>query len=100
MNIKSIALIMDLSSLNRCMSVNTCSKCIFYDSYGINSCNVGVLLKNNSFVDWYDHRVIGILFNHCYQNTCKKCIFKGKNLVNGCNRISITKNVITQKWRT
>lgn len=100
MNIKSIALIMDLSSVNRCMSVNTCSKCIFYDSYSVR-CSVGILLKNNDFVDWYDRRILGILFNHCYQFTgCKKCMFKGKSLVNGCNRISITKNVRTQKWRT
>lgn len=97
MNIKSIALIMDLSSLNRCMSVNTCSKCIFYDSY----CMVGALLKNNDFVDWYDRRVVDIMFNHCFQFTgCKKCMFKGKNIFGRCNRVSITKNVIAQKWRT
>ena len=100
MNIKSIVLIMDLSSLNRCMSVSTCSKCIFYDSYNIH-CKVGILLKNNDFVDWYDRRVVGIMLDHCYQFAgCKKCMFKGKNIFDRCNRVSITKNVIKQKWRT
>lgn len=97
MKVKTMALVVDLSALNRCMTIQKCNDCDFF-----NGIRCKVAEWGDKFISsLYDKNIMDQLNEYCTEDQdhdcCDDCIFLPRYDGEMCNIISLSKHMYKYK---